>query len=107
MQKLSILFVAILALGLTQCTGKKLSKEIIVKEISLAMCKKIASCNPDTAPAQDTCSEALQTVLNANPNIKELSASQAQLDACTASIDKADCQGVMGSEPPKGCEFLK
>ena len=97
-----------LALMLTACPGaKKVSSEKVLEDVVIAMCKKMVTCQPAAMPNEDFCKTTMKTAMASNKDLPKVEATQKQLDDCVASIASAECQNLMGSEPPKGCEFLK
>ncbi len=109
LQKFFILgAVAALSLSLTACPGaKKLSSDQVLESVVVAMCKKMVSCQPNAMPSEDFCKTTMKTAMTSNKDLPKVEATQKQVDTCVASIDKASCEGLMGSEPPAGCDFLK
>jgi hypothetical protein len=92
---------------LTACPGKKLSPDEVLQGVVGAMCKKIVVCQPNAMPSEDFCKNTMKTALSSAKDLPKVGATQKQLDECLASIEKSDCANILGSEPPKGCEFLK
>ncbi|MDL1870955.1 hypothetical protein FBR05_01990 [Deltaproteobacteria bacterium PRO3] len=103
--KYSLLPLALLFL--TACPGKKLSSDQVLGAVVGAMCKKLVTCQPNAMPSEDFCQTTMKTALNSAKDMPKAEATQKQLDACLDSINKSECQGLLGSEPPAGCEFLK
>lgn len=104
--KLPLLFA--LSLILTACPGaKKVESAKVLEEVVVAMCKKMVTCQPNAMPNEEFCKSTMKTAMSSNKDLPKVEATQKQLDECVGSIANADCQGLMGSEPPKGCEFLK
>ena len=96
------------ALLLTACPGeKKVGSEKIIESIVSAMCKKMATCQPNAMPSEEFCQNTMKAALAGNKDLPKVEASQKALDGCIASIDKTECDKLMGSKPPEGCEFLQ
>jgi hypothetical protein len=106
LRKLPLLVLA-LSFGLTACPGKKVSSDKVLEEVVMAMCKKMVTCQPNAMPSEDFCKNTMKTALSSNKDMPKVETTQKQLDTCTASINKSDCQTLLGSKPPEGCEFLQ
>jgi len=90
------------------CSGsKKIESDKVLESVVVAMCKKMVTCQPNAMPSEDFCKTTMKTAMSSNKDLPKVAATQKELDGCIASIDKASCDGLMGSEPPAGCEFLK
>jgi len=86
---------------------KKVSSEEIIGAVVTAMCKKMSQCQPNAMPSEDFCQNTMKAALQGNKELPKVETSQKNLDACVASIEKTDCEGLLGSKPPQGCEFLQ
>ena len=62
-------------------------------------------CAPGIMPEEE-CVTQTTTSLKQAMTEKPLEITKGQLDTCVASITKSTCEEVMGTEPPKGCDFL-
>lgn len=102
-----LLFVLALSFGAVACSGKKVSSEKVLEDVVMAMCKKMVTCQPTAMPSEDFCKTTMKTALSSNKDMPKVETTQKQLDTCTSSIGKADCQTLLGSKPPEGCEFLQ
>ena len=91
----------------TACPGKKLSSDQVLTAVVGAMCKRLVTCQPNAMPSEDFCQTTMKTALSSAKDMPKVEASQKDLDACLDTINKAECQNLLGNEPPKGCEFLK
>lgn len=107
MVRKTLLFILALSFGATACSGKKVSSEKVLEDVVVAMCKKMVTCQPNAMPNEDFCKNTMKTALSSSKDMPKIEASQKQLDACTTSIGKADCESLLGSKPPEGCEFLQ
>lgn len=97
-----------LVFSLSACPGaKKVDSEKVLEDVVVAMCKKMVTCQPAAMPNEDFCKNTMKTAMASNKDLPKVEATQKQVDECVASIASAECQNLMGSEPPKGCEFLK
>lgn len=95
-------------LFLTGCPKeKKVGSEEIIGAVVSAMCKKMTQCQPNAMPSEDFCQNTMKAALSGNKNLPKVETTQKKLDGCVASIEKADCEGLLGSKPPEGCEFLQ
>ncbi len=103
--KISVLLA--FCLFLAACPAKKVDSEKVMEDVVVAMCKKMVSCQPTAMPNEDFCKTTMKSAMATNKDLPKVAATQKQLDDCVASIASADCQGLMGAEPPKGCDFLK
>lgn len=74
--------------------------------LSAALCKRMTECAPGTLTEED-CVTQTTASLNEAQKTKPLDISDDALNACIASIGKGNCEEVLGTEPPAGCEFLK
>ena len=101
----ALAFAALLVVG---CAGeKKVGSEQIIGSVVGAMCKKMAKCQPNAMPSEDFCQNTMKAALSGNKDLPNVETTQKKLDGCVASIEKADCEGLLGSKPPAGCEFLQ
>lgn len=98
---------AMATMGIGCPSGKKVGSEEIISAVVTAMCKKMAQCQPNAMPSEDFCQNTMKTALQGNKNLPKVETTQKQLDACVASINKTECEGLLGSKPPEGCEFLQ
>ncbi len=110
--KISKITVATLGLALSLTLAgcpkeKKVEPEALIQSIVGAMCKKMATCQPNAMPSEDFCQNTMKAALSGNKNLPNIQASQKQLDACVKSIESAECDGLLGAKPPKDCEFLQ
>lgn len=80
--------------------------DVISKSLSTALCKRMVECAPGTVTEED-CTNETNSSLTEALREKPLSISKAQLETCVSSINAGTCEEVMGTEPPKGCEFLE
>lgn len=103
----SLLLALALSFGFAACSGKKITADKVIESVVLAMCKKMVTCQPNAMPSEDFCQTTMKTALSSNKDLPKVEATQKQLDNCTGSIAKADCQTLLGSKPPEGCEFLQ
>lgn len=104
----TVLTAVAFSLLLTACpSDKKVGSEKIIESIVTAMCKKMATCQPNAMPSEDFCQNTMKAALSGNKDLPKVTATQKQLDGCVASIEKAECDQLMGSKPPSGCEFLQ
>ncbi len=87
--------------------GKKVTSEAIISSVVTAMCKKMAECQPKAMPSEDFCQNTMKAALSGNKDLPKVETTQKKLDGCVASIQKSDCDGLLGSKPPSGCEFLQ
>ena len=94
-------------LFLTACPGKKLESDQVLTSVVGAMCKKLVTCQPNAMPSEEFCQNTMKTALNSAKDMPKVAATQKQLDTCVENINKSECQNLLGSEPPTGCEFLK
>ena len=107
-QPRKILILPLVLALFASCTGRKVSPEKVLEAVVGAMCKKIVACQPNAMPSEDFCKTTMNKALESSKGgVPKVEASQKDLDACLDSINKADCQNLLGTEPPKGCEFLK
>lgn len=79
--------------------------EVISSSLSTALCKRMVECAPGMM-TEEECVTQTTTSLKDALTQKPLSINKETLDNCVASIGKVTCEEVMGTEPPKGCEFL-
>lgn len=108
MLKKTVLTTLAFTLLLTACPGKKkVESEKIIETIVMAMCKKMATCQPNAMPSEEFCQNTMKAALSGNKDLPKVEATQKQLDACVASIEGTECDQLMGSKPPEGCEFLQ
>lgn len=94
-------------LFLASCSGQKLEANKVFEDVTGAMCKRLVTCQPDAMPNEEFCRTSMKAALSAQKNLPQVQATQKQLDACIASINQGSCDSLMGSEPPKDCDFLK
>ncbi len=93
---------------LAGCPGeKKVKSEEIITAVVGAMCKKMTTCQPNAMPSEDFCQNTMKAALSNNPDLPKVETTKKKLDGCVASIDKTPCEGLLGSKPPEGCEFLQ
>lgn len=92
---------------LASCSGQKVEANKVFEDVTAAMCKRLITCQPEAMPSEDFCRSTMKTALSAQKNMPKVEATQKQLDACVASINQGSCDSLMGSEPPKDCDFLK
>jgi len=102
---IALLFSTFLVVGCGK--GKKVDSEQIIGAVVGAMCKKMAKCQPKAMPSEDFCQNTMKAALSGNKDLPNVETTQKKLDGCVASIEKADCEGLLGSKPPAGCEFLQ
>ncbi|MDX1386659.1 MAG: hypothetical protein R3257_03645 [bacterium] len=102
---LSLAVVATMGIGCP--SAKKVGSEEIISAVVSAMCKKMAQCQPNAMPSEDFCQNTMKTALQGNKDLPKVETTQKQLNACVASIEKTECEGLLGSKPPEGCEFLQ
>ena len=107
MMKSLLVAVALAGLALGCTGGKKVGSEEVISAVVSAMCKKMAQCQPNAMPSEDFCQNTMKTALEGNKNLPKVETTQKQLDTCVSSIEKADCEGLLGSKPPEGCDFLQ
>lgn len=86
---------------------KKVGSDQIIGAVVTAMCKKMAQCQPNAMPSEDFCQNTMKAALEGNKDLPKVETTQKKLDNCVASIEKTDCEGLLGSKPPEGCEFLQ
>lgn len=92
-------------------SGANATPEQISSNLSSALCKRMVECtkDPEGNPImkEDECVTQTQASLTQALTEKALTVTTDQLNGCTTVIAKETCANVMGTEPPKGCEFLK
>jgi hypothetical protein len=86
---------------------KKVSSDEIITAVVTAMCKKMTQCQPNAMPSEDFCQNTMKSALQGNKDLPKVETTKKNLDACVASIEKTECEGLLGSKPPTGCEFLQ
>lgn len=87
--------------------GKKVGSDEIVSAIVPAMCKRMATCNPEAMPNEEFCQSTMKAALTGNPGLKNLETSKKQLEVCLKNIESKECESLLGNKPPEGCEFLQ
>jgi len=108
MKRNAVLMIAMLAFFMTGCPKeKKLTPEEVIQSIVVSMCKKMATCQPKAMPSEDFCQNTMKAALSGNKDLPKIEASQKQVDACVKSIESSECDKLLGSKPPAGCEFLQ
>lgn len=103
-----IVMVTLASLALAGCPKeKKVGSEEIITSVVTAMCKKMAQCQPNAMPSEDFCQNTMKAALQGNKDLPKVETTKKNLDTCVASIENAECEGLLGSKPPSGCEFLQ
>lgn len=103
-----VVMMTLATLALTGCfKEKKVSSEEIIGAVVTAMCKKMTQCQPNAMPSEDFCQNTMKTALQGNKELPKVETTKKNLEACVASIEKSECEGLLGSKPPQGCEFLQ
>jgi len=87
--------------------AKKMEPEEVISSIVGAMCKKMAKCQPNAMPSEEFCQNTMKAALSGSKDLPNLNATKKQVDACVSSIEGTECEALLGSTPPKDCEFLK
>lgn len=82
-----------------------LTPQQIADAVSKTVCKRMTGCNPQGGKEVD-CISGLSKDMAGNLSDKARSITQAQLDSCLDSINKATCEQLSASTPPTGCEFM-
>jgi hypothetical protein len=104
----TMLTVFTLTLFLTACPSeKKVGPEQVIESIVSAMCKKMATCQPNAMSSEEFCRDTMKTALSGHEAIAKIQITKKQLDACVTTIEGSECEGLLGATPPKGCEFLQ
>lgn len=77
----------------------------ISKDLSETLCKRMVECAPGTL-TEEECVNQTTLSLNEAQKVKPIDVADDKMAECLASIKSGTCEQVLGTEPPKGCDFL-